>query len=293
MNLQTLLGEIPKSTFVEQYYHRLPFSLAGEARSIVDLGSWQVLGQILIQPNVDLMVVRDGQRYAGPDPRTMDEARALNSVGYTILVRHAESHHGRLKELAAAFEDDFHAPANIHIYATPSGRHGFSWHYDAEEVFILQTSGAKEYSLRKNTVNPWPLVETIPADMRYGREIMPLMRVLLKAGDWLYIPAGYWHMAEARDSEDTAISLALGVMSPSAIDAYDNLRGHLLDSLLWRQRLPVSGRASPLSNDELVVRYRELFQSLAKDLMERLSDELFIRGFLKRWESEPDRQPDG
>ena len=85
----------------------------------------------------------------------------------------------QLKKLAAGFEDDFHAPANIHIYATPAGKYGFSWHYDAEEVFIMQTSGRKEYSLRKNTVHPWPLVETIPQDMGYSREIMPLMHVLL------------------------------------------------------------------------------------------------------------------
>ncbi len=78
------------------------------------------------------------------------------------------------------------------------GTPGFSWHYDAEDVFIIQTAGEKEYSLRKNTVNPWPLEETLPADMQYERELMPLMRVLLRGGDLLYIPCGYWHKAEAK-----------------------------------------------------------------------------------------------
>ncbi len=286
LNIQTLLGEIPKSQFVEEYYHKLPLSLNGAAQPVCKLGTWEVLGDILGQDQVDVMVVREGHQYAGPDPPTSEAAKELSAEGYTILVRHAERHNEELAALASAFEDDFQAPVNIHIYATPPGKHGFSWHYDAEEVFIMQTSGEKEYSLRKNTVNPWPLVETIPDDMAYQREIMPLMRVLLSAGDWLYIPCGYWHKADARDSDDTSISLALGVMSPSAIDVYDFLRGRLLDSLLWRQRLPVNGAASPVSHDQLVERYRELFEQLAEDLARTLRNERCVRDFLAR--EEPD-----
>ena len=193
------------------------------------------------------------------------------------MVRQAEKHNEELEALAMAFKNDFHAPVNIHIYATPAGKHGFSWHYDAEEVFIMQTSGQKEYSLRKNTVNPWPLIETIPKNMGYESEVMPLMRVLLSAGDW--------HKAEAHKSDETAISLALGVMSPSAIDIYNYLRARLLDSLLWRQRLPVNDATSTLSYDELVSHYRELFDQLADDLAKTLRDERFVCDFLARGKS--------
>ena len=244
-----------------------------------------MLGEILGQDSVDVMVVRDGQQYAGSDPTTVGAVKTLSSKGYTILVRHVKKHNEELEALATAFKDDFHAPVNIHIYATPAGKHGFSWHYDAEEVFIMQTSGQKEYSLRKNTVNPWPLIETIPNNMGYEREVMPLMRVLLSAGDWLYIPCGYWHKAEAHKSDETAISLALGVMSPSAIDIYNYLRARLLDSLLWRQRLPVNDATSTLSYDELVSHYRELFDQLADDLAKTLRDERFVCDFLARGES--------
>ena len=59
MNIETLLGEIPKTKFVQEYFHRLPFSLAGAARSVCQLGSWEVLGEILGQ---DGMVVREARR---------------------------------------------------------------------------------------------------------------------------------------------------------------------------------------------------------------------------------------
>ncbi len=55
MNIETLLGEIPKTKFVQEYFHRLPFSLAGAARAVCQLGSWEVLGEILGQDSVGVM----------------------------------------------------------------------------------------------------------------------------------------------------------------------------------------------------------------------------------------------
>jgi len=309
MDLQSLLGDIPKQTFVAEYFHRLPFSLPQSARSVCHLGTWDVLAGILSRPDADVLVVRDGQRVPEPQPCDGPSARALADDGCTILVRHAERGHEGLQELGRAFEEDFLAPVNIHLYATPAGRHGFSWHYDAEDVFILQTSGRKEYSLRKNTVQPWPLEETLPRDMGYPSEIMPLLRVVLAAGDWLYIPCGYWHKAAALlpeerethssdahhvpnrpspsqrqdDSEPdtgTSISLALGVMSPAALDLFDFLRQRLPQSVLWRARLPVSGAASPHGEAELLAHYRELLRHLADDLARSMQSESFLQEFL-------------
>lgn len=282
MSLQSLLGDIPSAKFIEENFHRLPFTLPQGARDHCSLGTWDTLGELLGRSGIDLMVVRDGRRYDGSDPQTLEAAQALGAEGYTILVRHAERHDPRLAELAAAFAQDLSGTVDVHLYATPPGRHGFSWHYDAEDVFILQTTGKKEYSLRKNTVHPWPLVETIPQDMKYERELMPLMRVLLSAGDWLYIPCGYWHKADAAPSDETAISLAIGVMSPAAIDVYDFLRARLVDSLLWRQRLPVATAAAGDPPEQIEARYREILAQLGDDLQRMLCDEEVLREFLRR-----------
>ncbi len=75
----------------------------------------------------------------------------------------------------------------------------------------------------------------------------------------------------------------------TAIDVYDFVRQRLLSSLLWRQRLPLSGVASPLSGDELLSRYCELFQQLAGDLAKTMRDERFVRDFLEQWGFEPSR----
>src|SRR4051812_34420133 len=115
--------------------------------------------------------------------------------------------------------------------------------------------------------------------MRYEREIMPLLRCMLAAGDWLYIPAGYWHRTQAGEE---SISLSVGVLSAAAVEVYDFLRTYLLSSLKWRQRLPPAGAASPFAAEDLLRRYRDLFAELGDDLANLLTREDVARAFLER-----------
>jgi 50S ribosomal protein L16 3-hydroxylase len=310
MEIQTLFADVPIANFIAGHLHRLPFSLSGSAVRVRELGTWDAFAVMLGPPEGDVFAVREGRWYDGASITELSAARALVDDGHTVFVRHAERHHAGLAEVAAAFEAAFLGPANIHLFVTPPGTPSFSWHYDAEDVFIIQTQGAKEYSLRKNTVNPWPLEETLPADMHYERELMPMMRVLLKPGDLLYIPCGYWHKAEAlplpagdgraegkqeakspspcplpkgEGFPDAAISLAIGVMSRSAMEVYDFLRPRLVQSLMWRQRLPLPN-APARSREELEAMYRQLFGQLADDLRNTLSDPQLVGDFLHWFE---------
>jgi 50S ribosomal protein L16 3-hydroxylase len=285
MDIQTLFGDVPVAKFADEYLHRLPFALAGSAQSVRDLGTWQAFGAMLSTAGEDASATRAGQWYTGPRPTDLSAAQKLLDEQYTLFIRHAERHHAGLADLANAFATTFRGPVNIHVFATPTGSPGFSWHYDAEDVFILQTQGEKEYELRKNTVNPWPLEETLPEDMQYQRELMPLMRVLLRAGDLLYIPCGYWHRAAAQPTGETAISLAVGVMSCSALAVYEFLRGRLSQSLVWRQRLPLPN-PSQRSSVELLTMYQHLFEQLADDVAKTLADPDLVNEFLEQFEKQ-------
>jgi ribosomal protein L16 Arg81 hydroxylase len=263
-SLQHWLGDVPLRTFAADYYQKLPYARTGGARDFAALASWESIERVLSAPGADAMVVRKGGRAEGDPPPTAAAAQALVAAGCTVLVRHAERHDEPLAELARGFARDFAAPVNIHVYITPGDSFGFGWHYDAEEVFVLQAAGRKEYSLRKNTVHPWPLEETLPADMHYERELMPLMRCLLAPDDWLYVPSGYWHTARGAGVE-TSISLAIGLMPPTAMDVLDVLRQNLPESILWRQRLPILGAASPLEEAQRRAAYRDILAMLADD----------------------------
>jgi 50S ribosomal protein L16 3-hydroxylase len=278
MILERLLGSVSLRLFMEEHYLKLPFSLAGGCAHLTPLGEWEVIDRLLAAKDADVVVGSGGERYGGTTPATVNEARQVLADGYTIGIRHAQNLDPSLAELAGEFFQAFAAPIDIHVYCTPPKHRGFGWHYDAEEVFVLQLRGSKEWSLRKNTVHPWPLVETLPADMHYEREIMPLVRCRLEAGDWLYIPGGYWHMTQAGPQE--SVSLSVGVLAPAAIDVYDFLRRRLLASLRWRQRLGCLGSAAVRTPEELDDDLRALFRDLGDDLVKLLGDETLLRDFI-------------
>jgi ribosomal protein L16 Arg81 hydroxylase len=278
MILEQLLGTFPSVRFMEDHYCRLPHACPGGCRELLSDVGWHTIENMMGQPDVDILAGREGHSWEGNLPSTAEAARVVVAEGYTLGIRHAERHDPALADLALRFWQDFRAPIDVHLYCTPAGCPGFGWHYDAEEVFVLQARGTKEWSVRKNTVNPWPLVETIPRDMRYEREIMPFMRCTLAEGDWLYIPSGYWHSTRAVEE---SISLSVGIRAASGIDMLDFLRTRLLDSLRWRQRLPPAGMASPLRPGELVRCYRAILAELGQDLEKLLGQEDLIGAFLE------------
>ncbi len=277
--LESMLGNVPVTRFLNEYFLRLPFAMPGGCASLVHLGSPDRVALLVARAGADLVAGRQGTPWTGPTPTDAAGVRALLAAGHTLGVRHAERHDPDIAALAASFHDDFAAPIDVHVYCTPAGQPGFGWHYDAEDVFILQTEGRKEWELRKNTVNPWPLVETLPANMRHDRELMPLLRCTLAAGDWLYIPAGYWHRTLA---EEESISLSVGVLSPTGMDVYDFVRPLLVESLLWRQRLPAMGRLATSLEEPVVNQYREAFANLATDLANLLHREETVQAFLNQ-----------
>ena len=264
MILARLLGEFPAPRFLEEHYFRLPFSRPGGARGIAPAIDWDRVRALVEAPGADVMISRRGQLAEGGDWKSNYDR------GFTITVRSAEKSDAELARLAEEFRAEFLAPVNVHLYCTPAGEHGFGWHYDVEDVFILQLEGSKRYSLRKNTVNPWPVLETMPRDLKFEREGSPVFDCRLAAGDWLYIPAGWWHLAT---TEQESTSLAVGLMSPTALDLVRYLEGELAKSVIWRQRLPAPGEA----REELLA---GLFKNLGRDLSMVCADPLLARKFL-------------
>lgn len=232
--LAGLFEPVGVDEFLARFYGCVPYSGQGTARQLVEQVDWPVVDAILNQEGVDVVFSRAAERLRVDLRRGAAQARALFREGYTIGIRHAERHHELLKGIADAFARVFAGPVDVHVYCTPAGTHGFGWHYDAEEVFILQARGQKEYALRKNTVNPWPVVEAMNPAREFPAEIMPVMKCLLGPGDLLYIPSGYWHVGLGASGE--SISLAIGVMPATALAYLDFVRARLTRDVRWRAR---------------------------------------------------------
>lgn len=88
----------------------------------------------------------------------------------------------------------------------------------------------------------------MPADLRYEDETSRVrLTCRLEAGDWLYIPSGWWHIAW---TQAASIHLSIGLMPVTRLTLFDFLKRHLAHSPFWCERLalvPPAAADSPAS----------------------------------------------
>jgi 50S ribosomal protein L16 3-hydroxylase len=202
------LKPIAVTTFLAEHLGHAPFARAGAACEVASACGWTLLDEVLRAGPSDVLVIGSSRQFDMPAPRSVAELQALFRVGLGIAIRAPERVSQPLETLAREFARDLPGEQRLILFATPAETHGFGWHYDAEDVFVIQTAGDKEYYLRRNTVSPPPR-RGFQSDFReYQNETSPLMACRLVPGDWLYVPKGYWHMARAFED---SLSLSIGV----------------------------------------------------------------------------------
>ncbi len=206
------IPDLPRETFFRENFQRAPIARPGTVDTPHALMDWERIER-LVDAGADILLVRNSKLLPGDERRSFLQVRALFDQGYSIVLRRCESHDPVLRRLADDFARELEGDVSIQVYATPADFHSFSWHYDCEDVFIAQSAGTKEYFLRRNTVNPEPHIARMPRDMHVELERTPTIGSTLIAGDFLYIPRGWWHVAKARQE---ALSISVGVLSPAA-----------------------------------------------------------------------------
>jgi 50S ribosomal protein L16 3-hydroxylase len=212
--LDAWLGDITRDRFIGTYFGRATLARNRSVESPRALFGWRDLADVLASDAVGSFVVAAGELVAMLAPRTYEALVALLACGAGVFVRDAERAHPRLAELAAAFAPEL-GHAHIQIFAIPAGTHGFRWHYDDDHVFVAQTAGSKDYYLRENTVARDERARN-QVFARFRDETSALQLATLEAGDFLYIPSRWWHMAESRQ---TALSLSIGLRVHASVAA--------------------------------------------------------------------------
>lgn len=203
-----------RTAFLAGIFGRQPYAQPGAALSSVALLDWGTIDRVLaFSPLPDAIAVAAGGLVETRTPRSSAEVRALMRRGISTVVRASERNEDGLHRLAAAFHAVLPGAVHVQLYATPAGTHSYGWHYDFEDVFIVQTLGIKDYYMRANTVARHTWIGG-PLDFSAVREERsPLMKARLIAGDWLYIPRRWWHFVECLEE---SLSISVGVMPPGA-----------------------------------------------------------------------------
>jgi ribosomal protein L16 Arg81 hydroxylase len=275
--LRQLLGEKPLEEFLAKHFTRLPYSSAGGAQELVRLLTWETVQRVIGTGQSVLRIVQDGKVIRDYVDLNFTEARGHFDRGHTLLLRFAERSDAALSELALDFARSFRTEVDIQLYCTPEGHNAFGWHYDVEEVFIIQAKGSKTYTIRPNTIHPNPTLSSIPKDLGYEQERTELqLTVTLEEGDWLYIPSGWWHVAR---TQRESMHISIGLMPASALDVIAFAPQYLAQKEWWRTRMPV--HLDFPSEAAALEFYREAMQRLGAELIKELSSSKFLQAFLK------------
>lgn len=206
--LEEWLNPIEVSSFTRDYLRTQPHASPSTASCAMPIFGWDTLDRLLIRNPPDVLVVARGKLLEVPTPRTLSETLDLLTSGVSLVIRRAERLDPGVAGLAASVTR--HIPGEVHVQliVTPAGTYGFGWHYDDEDVFIVQTEGSKDYFFRDNTVERERPSDTAPDFTQFGNEVSPIGTARLLAGDWLYIPARWWHAAKCIED---SLSISLGI----------------------------------------------------------------------------------
>jgi len=132
----------------------------------------------------------------------------------------------KLGAICLASQEAFDFPNTINVYITkPNLPVSLIPHTDKQDVFIIQTQGAKAWKVyappspRKAGVDP--LVRGKFGDEMTEEELgEPLLDIVLQPGQMLYIPVGFPHATSTKGVEGEPLSSAISVHLTLGIDTH-------------------------------------------------------------------------
>jgi len=243
--------------FLTEYWERQPLALTRDEPGRFD--------DLLAPADVDDMLSSGGLRYpafrlvkAGtqldvseytddvpwrPEPfaATADVDRVVReySAGATIVLQALHLHHPPLARFSRALEQVLGEPVQANAYATPRDAQGLGVHHDTHDVVCLQVAGEKRWLVYT------PVLELPLPDQHYRSEMgepgEPVLDLVLRPGDTLYLPRGWLH--EARTSDTDSLHLTIGLKVYAWIDAVRAAVDECASELEFRRG--VSGGGEP------------------------------------------------
>ena len=127
--------------------------------------------------------------------RIVNSAGLLGELasGATLILNQCEEVHRPLRRLCERMESLFHWTVITNLYAGWKSDNGFSVHWDAQDVLILQLAGRKRWKIWEPT-RSFPFKEDV-VDTSTPPSANPVWEGVLEPGGLLSIPRDWWHVA--------------------------------------------------------------------------------------------------
>jgi hypothetical protein len=278
--LERILRPFEPGEFFASVWGRSHLHVRGRPDKFSELMPWPRLNEILRGHRLDfprLRLAKGGKALPSSScvrrvqsgkrkvaiPRLLPEelTRQLRE-GATLVLDAADELQPSIEEIASGLEYLFRERVQVNLYAGFQTSRGFDLHWDDHDVFVLQVAGRKRWSVYGMT-RPYPLAPDVVAAEKPTRA--PLWEATLEAGDLLYIPRGWWHVAEPL--AEPTLHLTVGVHNRTGHDLLRWLAERMRASETYRRDLPrFAGREERASH--LTRMREELLAAFDEGLME-------------------------
>jgi len=287
LSFEWLLDPVLPATFLGEFYERKPLLIQRQQPAkfealltIADVDRYLATGTPC-RPDVFLVdAARElkPEDYAFPEPPgriDLPRAYQLFATGATISLSQLHERWAPLAALCRAVEKTFSSHFQTNIYLSPPNAQGFKTHFDSHDVFVLQVSGSKLWTLYDaGIVLPLRGQAFDPGKHAPGP---PTREFTLQAGDLLYCPRGLFH--SARSTDEASLHITLGLIGKTWTDVMiEAVSAACLASPAFRANLPIGFANEGFDATEASATFRSLVDRFAREtqlapILERMTEE--------------------
>ncbi len=280
--LADLLAPITPEQFFADYHDRKPLHVRGGAAKFAQALSWRQINRLLDMTHIwssqSFKLVIDGQGVPAEDycvravsrdndpslQPAADKVRDWVRRGASVVLNDVDSLTPGMAAISAALEGAGLGKAQANVYISWQSHKAFPAHFDTHDVWAVQVEGEKTWNLWDGRAD-WPIPH--PAFRHLGQPHHERAKgklreqVLLRTGDLLYLPRGWYHDALAE--APASVHITYGLHAPLGIDLVNMLLERAIQDTEFRKPLPRQD-GSAAAKFALTTRAGQLGQRLAE-----------------------------
>lgn len=244
-DLEWLIDPVSREIFFQDYWEKQPLVINRDQPNYFDsLLSLNEVDRVLTTldrryPDVTLKNARrrlsDDEYTVAGDALDVAKVYQLFREGSTVTLAYLHSVIPALALFCRSLESELNCPCQTNVYLTPANAQGAKPHYDTHDVFVLQVSGSKKWTIYGTPVElPLPGQDFDASIHELGA---PTQEFELNAGDVAYSPRGIAH--DAHSTDVLSLHITAGVLRYTWADLLlEFVAGASLNDPAFRKALP-------------------------------------------------------
>ena len=226
LDFDQIIAPLNRDKLVRDHWGKSFARMQGTPGRFADLFTWNELNTVLethrlMPPRFKLF--KDGQlidpaRYITPPhmgtPRIDSGGLAVcRAEGASLILNDVQEVSPKLRQLMQVFQAALKTDTYANLYAAFHSQKAFDLHWDPQDSIILQLSGKKRWKVYKPT-RLHPLEDDLEKPAQPTGDAV--WEGVLKEGDAIYIPRGWWHVVHPLN--EPSLHLTVSLTPPKGLD---------------------------------------------------------------------------